>query len=205
MIMTNSTILDAYRTLTEEYGEDPKVAIEGLGIVSNFCATQRCEGCTEGGDFCTGCKSREKNSDGYYSHINDEDEIVETIEAVGKSMKKANKISQDLAKDIQNLEKKIDDKMDGFEVDENFFKTVDQINFQMQKIKENGAGFDSAVADRINQLEEKIRHPVHQSDNLDFDPSEKKIFSLPKKKSVKTTYEKGHCFARSEAAQQAIG
>lgn len=207
MIMTQNKLMEGYRMLRDEFNVTSANATKAMTIVDEFCRNQRCPECSEGSDECIDCKGRQekeyRENSGAFDDHNGEDEIIEMILTVGRTMKKANEIGMNLAVDIQNLEKKIDDKMDDFEVDENFFKTIDKVNFQLEKIKEKKDGFDFGAADRINCLEEKIRHPV-QSDGPEFDASEQKI-TIEKRPVILTAYEKGKGFVGSEAAQQAIG
>lgn len=93
---------------------------------------------------------------------------------------------------------------DDIKIPNSFFRTVDEINSQMEKIKEKAGGFEFALADRISHLENKIRHPA-SPEKLEFDPTEKKIMTPIKKKPfIMTDYERGLGWAGSDMATEGM-
>ena len=186
-ILSNGALLETYHTLTEDYGEDPKTAMRGLEIVADFIEPIRCGKCAEKKDFCTGCKTekyQKKISGNYFGHANDADEIIETIYAIGETIKESNQTAADLAEDCTNLRKKISEinEFENCEIPSSFFKTDDKVNSQIQKIKEKTIGFDS-VADRIDRLEDKLRNPA-QPKKFDISKTERPLVFEKKKFSI---------------------
>lgn len=204
--MTQNKIMEGYRMLRNEFNVTPENAAKAMSIVDEFCRNQRCDGCSERSGECVDCKGNQEKEwlrNAGFSHANDADEIIKTIAAIGEENKEINKMGKDLVQDFVDLKSKIQDidDFDDFEINPNFFKAVDQVNRKLNQLEKINP---SAVANRLDDLEEKIRHPVSQNIPK-FNPSEKKIMTPIKKRPFfKTDLERGLGFPGNDMARQVM-
>jgi hypothetical protein len=206
MIMTQNKLMDGYRTLKNKFGTSPEIAAQAMAIAQEFCKNQKCPDCATGAGGCVDCKGRQikeykMNSGGfYYGHADEknEDGILETIQEMSRAMRESVQIKKNLKKNIEDLKIKVAERTD-LKVGDSFFKKVDKINKSLANIVNLD---NSAMADRLDLIENKFKNSGSKSYNKIFDITNHSVVPLPKRKTFLTRYERGCSWTGNELARQ---
>ncbi len=193
MIMTSNTYFEGYRELTDHFKIDPAVAMEALGVASQFCSAQICPECTEGG--CRDCKGRQKHEYQLNCGKFDNTEISEIIQEIVSDADYISATKESLMKEMEDLESKMTSNIEI--VPDEVFEIFDNLNIKLEEMEEilEKTASSIEIVNRLHNLEENFRHRVSNNEkpkgvNIPEPIQERKTFQAEYEDSIHSIHDK---------------